>query len=125
MGDKILEVDGNVDVMRRSFGNKWGISLCDFKVFSSLPHRIVSGRVTAFLRNSSFEPFLVELQRVWMPLVYAMFPTEQFYGGKPVEQLRNVKGKLFNWNEDYERDEDDEEESSRNHCDVDSIPTPR
>lgn len=80
------------------------------------------GRVTAFLRGSSFEPFLVELQRLWMPLVYAIFPTEQFYGGKAVEQLKAAGGKLHDWKAEFEGDDDEQKPTE---CQVDEIPTKR
>lgn len=84
---------------------------------------VCEGRVTAFLRGSSFEPFLVELQRAWMPLVFASFPTESYYGGKPVEEFNRSNSKLFDWEKDF--DDVEENESPSRQCKVEEQPTPR
>lgn len=86
----------------------------------------ILGRITAFLRGSSFEPFLVEIQRLWMPLIYAIFPTEQYYGGNAVEQFRyEAKNQLFDWKKNFEAEDDDDEESPKSQCRVDELPTRR
>lgn len=64
---------------------------CLLSIFSA------AGRVTAYLRASSLEPFLVELQRVWMPLIYALFPTELYFGAKPVEELSMSQRRIHDW----------------------------
>lgn len=60
--------------------------------------------MTTFLRASSFEPFLVEYQRAWMPLIYGYLPSETYYNDRTVRQLKECGGKIHDWMADVDEE---------------------